>query len=173
MSLGLNNTLNGTGIIPGIQLALDSINDDPNILPGYKLNYVLMDSQCNHNVALDALFKQIISDIPKVGIIGSGCSVATEPTAEISHYYNITQLSCVSSSHFLANRQKYRAYFQMLPTDINLVPSIVAICEKYNWRHIGIIQQEENLTKPVYFIPDIHSLLLAGIQSHGGYQQNL
>ena len=26
------------------------------------------------------------------GWIGSGCSVATEPTAEISHYYNITQV---------------------------------------------------------------------------------
>jgi gamma-aminobutyric acid type B receptor len=32
----------------------------------------------------------------------------------------------------------------MLPSDSYLVPSIVAICEKYNWRHIGIIQQEEN-----------------------------
>ena len=48
--------------------------------------------QCNHNVALDSLFKQIISPVHKIGIMGSGCSVATEPTAEISHYYNITQV---------------------------------------------------------------------------------
>ena len=43
-------------------------------------------------MALDVLFKQLISNIPKIGIIGAGCSVATEPTAEISHYYNITQV---------------------------------------------------------------------------------
>ena len=27
-----------------------------------------------------------------VAIIGAGCSAATEATAEISHYYNITQV---------------------------------------------------------------------------------
>ena len=34
-------------------------------------------------------------------MIGSGCSVATEPTAENSHYYNITQVrkEFVSSHH--------------------------------------------------------------------------
>ena len=28
----------------------------------------------------------------KVALIGSGCSVATEPTAEVSQFYNITQV---------------------------------------------------------------------------------
>ena len=117
MSFGFGGTLNSSGTVPGIQIALDLINNQPNLLPGYKLHYTLMDSQvhifimcnlkitcllthylflttrqCNHNVALDALFKQIISPVHKVGIMGSGCSVATEPTAEISHYYNITQV---------------------------------------------------------------------------------
>ena len=48
--------------------------------------------QCNRTVALDAFFKQIVQDPVKISWIGSGCSVATEPTAEISHYYNITQV---------------------------------------------------------------------------------
>ena len=34
----------GSGVIPGVQLALDEINKDPNILPGYTLHYALMDS---------------------------------------------------------------------------------------------------------------------------------
>ena len=48
--------------------------------------------QCNRTVALDAFFEQIVQDPVKISWIGSGCSVATEPTAEISHYYNITQV---------------------------------------------------------------------------------
>ena len=28
----------------------------------------------------------------KVALIGSGCSVATEPTAEVSQFYNLTQV---------------------------------------------------------------------------------
>ena len=35
----------GSGVIPGIDVALDQINDDPYILPGYTLHYTLTDSQ--------------------------------------------------------------------------------------------------------------------------------
>jgi len=49
-------------------------------------------------VALNAFFNQIISGPVKIAVIGSGCSVATEPTAEISHYYNITQVRKYSLS---------------------------------------------------------------------------
>jgi len=48
--------------------------------------------QCDRTVALDAFFTQIIQYPVKIGWIGSGCSVATTPTAEISHQYNITQV---------------------------------------------------------------------------------
>ena len=48
--------------------------------------------QCNRTVALNAFFKQIISGPVKMAVIGSGCSPATEPTAEVSHYYNITHV---------------------------------------------------------------------------------
>ena len=42
-------------------------------------------------MALNAFYNQIISAPVKIALIGSGCSVATEPTAENSHYY-ITQV---------------------------------------------------------------------------------
>ena len=49
-------------------------------------------TQCNRTLALFALFDQIIPGPNKIAVIGSGCSVATEPTAEVSHFYNITQV---------------------------------------------------------------------------------
>lgn len=36
---------NGSGSIPGVQLALDNINNDQVLLPGYTLHYILRDSQ--------------------------------------------------------------------------------------------------------------------------------
>ena len=42
--------------------------------------------------AMDALHTHLLRPPTKVGIIGSGCSLATEPTAEISHYYNLTHV---------------------------------------------------------------------------------
>ena len=34
-----------SGAIPGVQVALDQINRDPTLLPGYQLHYTLTDSQ--------------------------------------------------------------------------------------------------------------------------------
>lgn len=49
-------------------------------------------SQCNRSMALKSLFQQLNSDHVKLGLVGSGCSVATEPTAEISQFFNIPQV---------------------------------------------------------------------------------
>ena len=54
--------------------------------------YTYINIQCQRTSALDALLPQIIHTPTKIGVIGAGCSVATEPTGEISHYFNITQV---------------------------------------------------------------------------------
>ena len=41
--------LNGSGSVAGLQVALDRINSDPTLLPGYSLHYTLTDSQVGHN----------------------------------------------------------------------------------------------------------------------------
>ena len=50
--------------------------------------------QCSRTTALDVFFEQILSETEyqKLAVIGAGCSLATEPTAEISHQFNITQV---------------------------------------------------------------------------------
>ena len=144
-----------------------------------------------------ALFDQIIPGPGKIAVIGSGCSVATEPTAEVSHFYNITQvrlcqwvqsgtimilpsanchlqvfhclpryititiplpfsphfslppssmqISCASASTELANRVRFRYYFQMLASDADVVPTYFGVIQQYGWRKVGLIVQNENL----------------------------
>lgn len=43
MSFG--GSFTSSGVVPAIQLALDQINSDPTMLPGYTLHYTLKDSQ--------------------------------------------------------------------------------------------------------------------------------
>lgn len=45
MAFGFDNSFNSSGTVPAIQIALDLINNQSDVLPGYKLNYVLMDSR--------------------------------------------------------------------------------------------------------------------------------
>ncbi len=119
VSFGEN--FNSSGVVPGVNVALDIINsNDSNLLNGYSLHYFLSDSkvghgmiasfftdcdsscmnhtffntQCQKTPALAAFFRQMLSETQhqKLAVIGAGCSPATEPTAEISHQFNITQV---------------------------------------------------------------------------------
>ena len=45
--------------------------------------------QCVRKTSLDTFFDGILSDPVKIGVIGCGCLVATEPVAEIIHHWNI------------------------------------------------------------------------------------
>ena len=49
--------------------------------------------QCERTTALQAVHTELHQPPTKIGIIGSGCSVATEPTAEVSRHYNLTHVS--------------------------------------------------------------------------------
>ena len=53
--------------------------------------------QCDRTTSLQAVHTELLQPPTKIGIIGSGCSVATEPSAEVSRYYNLTQVSHAST----------------------------------------------------------------------------
>ena len=49
--------------------------------------------QCHRPQAIRALFSQVPFTEPKrIALIGGGCSVASESTAEISHHFNLLQV---------------------------------------------------------------------------------
>ena len=55
-----------------------------------KINYFL---QCDRTVASKESLAQVLNEPKKLALIGSGCSVATEPVAELSSYFNISQVN--------------------------------------------------------------------------------
>lgn len=50
--------------------------------------------QCHRPQAIRALFDQVPFTEPKrIALIGGGCSIASESTAEISHHFNLMQVA--------------------------------------------------------------------------------
>jgi len=45
LMMSFGGDFQSSGAIPGVQVALDQINSDPTLLPGYQLHYTLTDSQ--------------------------------------------------------------------------------------------------------------------------------
>lgn len=49
--------------------------------------------QCDRTQSLSSFFTAVAEASPAVlGVLGCGCSVATEPVAEIIHHWNISQV---------------------------------------------------------------------------------
>ena len=69
--------------------------------------------QCDRTIALDALFQQLLSrdNISKLAVLGCGCSVATEPTAEVSHYYNVTHVRWIDYSPYSGKYTEFPSDF--------------------------------------------------------------
>ena len=49
--------------------------------------------QCHRGRSLDAFFDALHSEVKFISIVGCGCAPATEPVAEISHRWNISQVN--------------------------------------------------------------------------------
>ena len=45
LMMSFGGSFNSSGAVPGVQVALDLINRDPTLLPGYSLHYTIADSQ--------------------------------------------------------------------------------------------------------------------------------
>ena len=91
-----------------------------------------------------------------VEVKGDSCSVSCSTHAfELLHPDYVTlyplQLSCSSSSPELKNRVRFRRYFQLLPTDLDLVPGFFGTMQYYGWKQVVIVQQEENLFSQVSY----------------------
>ena len=53
--------------------------------------------QCNRTRSLELFFATMPQATPPVlGLLGCGCSVASEPVAEIIHHWNISQVYLVT-----------------------------------------------------------------------------
>ena len=72
---------------------------EADLLYTYSPLYYIIMMQCHRPQAIRALFKQVPYSVPKrIALIGGGCSVASEPTAEISQHFNMMQVRVFSGS---------------------------------------------------------------------------
>ena len=71
------------------------------------------------------------------------------------------QISCVTAIPELSDSKRFPNYFQFQPSNIEVTPSYLGIIKKFNWKHVGILVQDETLfTRVLYIHYYICALLL-------------
>ena len=100
----------GRSIVGAVALAVNAVNDDPMLLPGRTLQYVLRDSECMASVGsseLAHLLETPPNRDPIRALIGPGCNSACEVTAVLTDGADIPQISPMCDSPVLSDKQLY------------------------------------------------------------------
>ena len=80
-----------------ISVAVDRINQQPDLLPGHNISFIWNDTACDEEKTLQALIYQIY-DAKVSAVIGPGCTCNT--SARNAAAFNIPMISYVSTNHF-------------------------------------------------------------------------
>ena len=135
----------GEYVIPAARLARDEINNNTDILPGYKLELIEADSRCSRDPGLrefvrNTVHKKYLGKDSPVAVLGAGCSSSSIQIASVAgrDEIRIPQLSYGATSVFLSFRHSYPYFYRTVPTDTFTTIAKVKLMEKFNWKRFGI-----------------------------------
>ena len=139
--------------------AIDSINNDPNLLPNITLGYDIRDYCGVENVAIDdalewaltssiATASQECTDVNSNGsvlaaVIGAYHSRVSGPVASLLRPFEIPQISYGSTSPVLSNRLRYSYFFRTVPPDNLRSDVVVSIILSQGWNVVSAVHSNE------------------------------
>ena len=135
----------GLEILPAAQLAVDKINRDPSILPGYQLALIQVDTgTCTHNFHSEGLINfvhQITQEENHiVGVIGLFCTTVTQLLSPLAGHQGISLLQISgSASPILRNQEKYPYLWHMIPSSAAYIDAVLEMMDAFEWRNIAVI----------------------------------
>ena len=131
----------GLAVLPAAQLAVDHVNQDPNTLPGYRVELLNVDGGCNvFSRALMNFAEKVLHGSPIAGIIGPGCtpsslvisSILGRPETALPNIHFAT-------SPFLGNRSKYGNSYGIDGSSLEMVKAAISLLEYNKWYKIAAL----------------------------------
>ncbi|CAH1785979.1 unnamed protein product [Owenia fusiformis] len=133
----------GLGVLPAVQMAIEQVNANRTLLPGYELEVIVEDTQCDMAVGTKLLF-DMFHKSPPVMLFGGACPQVTGPLAQTTVPWEMAQLSYADTDPGLSERDRYPYFFRTVPSDIDLYPAVLALLKHYNWTRVGTIYQDSS-----------------------------
>jgi branched-chain amino acid transport system substrate-binding protein len=99
----------------GVELAVQQANEKGEVIPGYKMEALLLDDQHNPSQAVN-LAKKFVADQDVVAVVGHFNSSCTKPASAIYHEAGIVGMTAASTNPELS-RQGFNTFFRIAATD--------------------------------------------------------
>ena len=135
-------------LLPAAALALDDINCDSNLLPGYHLRLDVIDTGCDAAQGLEGLVDGVNypggSPEPRLAILGPGCGDVSEGLSGVAG--DFLSLPLVSYSPSLARQDEFTSLFKMVSTISQAAEAALAVLDHFKWTsNIGLVYEGSSL----------------------------
>jgi ABC-type branched-subunit amino acid transport system substrate-binding protein len=159
----------GHAIIPSGLLAVEEINNDSSLLPGYRLEAVVGDGGCNADEkAVSHVLENVIhrrSSDRVIGIVGPVCSEATQTLSEIINRQRIQlPLVTIANSPVLTVPDRYPFTYGVVSTSQEYANLIVRLYQEMNgrWKSVSLFYDANRL-----YHMEIYRSILTELESEG------
>ena len=129
----------------GALIGLEEINEDPSLLPGYRLEMVkdvtAINSRCKQAIAMAKLLNQTVDSSPyhpMVGVLGAGCSSASEGGAAVSRMLGLPQVSHSSTSPRLSDSE-FDYFSRVIVSDAYGGVALAKLLKSMGHKRLGIV----------------------------------
>ncbi|WKY16606.1 hypothetical protein Q1695_001333 [Nippostrongylus brasiliensis] len=144
MEAGSGGWAGGQACLPAVQMALEDVNNRPDVLPGYVLHMNTSNSKCQPGLATQQLYDLLYTPPTKLMLL-AGCSPVTTVIAESAPVWKLVVVSYGASSPALSNRERFPTLFRTHPSANMQNPTRMRLFEKFHWKKITILQSVEEV----------------------------
>ncbi|CAK9812805.1 Gamma-aminobutyric acid type B receptor subunit 1 [Anthophora quadrimaculata] len=134
----------GQACMPAVNLALDDVNREKNLLPGFTLKLHSNDSECEPGLGASVMYKLLYYDPQKLMLL-AGCSTVCTTVAEAAKMWNLVVLCYGASSPALSDRDRFPTLFRTHPSATVHNPTRIKLLQKFGWSRVAILQQAEEV----------------------------
>ena len=131
----------GFQALAAMLFTLEEINNDTSILPNITLGAKIYDTCLSQTIGVDGA-KQLVryslrnTTSPLVAAIGPSRSDVSIPVANILRAFDIPQVSYLSTSPELSNKDIYSYFFRTISSDTFQAKAMVDVVQSFGWKYV-------------------------------------
>ncbi|XP_014233341.1 gamma-aminobutyric acid type B receptor subunit 1 isoform X1 [Trichogramma pretiosum] len=134
----------GQACMPAANLALEDVNNEKNLLPGFTLKLHSNDSECEPGLGAAVMYNLLYNPPQKLMLL-AGCSTVCTTVAEAAKMWNLVVLCYGASSPALSDRNRFPTLFRTHPSATVHNPTRIKLLQKFGWSRVAILQQTEEV----------------------------